>query len=359
LVRVTVDLPGRAYPVLIGTGAFDELPAVLPPDVKRGALVTDREVGRLWRDEVVARLASAGFSVAVCELPSGEEAKSFASLQKVVAFLEDAGTRRDGWLLALGGGTVGDVGGLAAALWLRGIRYYHLPTTLLAMVDSSVGGKTGINTAHSKNAVGAFWQPQAVIADLAFLRTLPASEREAAFGEVIKYAVAVDSSLCSLLEEEPAALLAGDPQRLEGVVARCVDIKARIVVGDERDTGQRAVLNYGHTVGHALEAASGYALSHGRAVAAGMRAAATISSRLGLCADEARGHQEKLLQGFGLPGPLPHVNAATVHAGLERDKKVRGGRLNWVLLRELGRAEPGHVVPEQLVREVLHEVLPG
>ena len=291
------------------------------------------------------------------QLEGGESSKTLARLGQVFEFLEQTRVGRDGCLVVCGGGSLGDLGALAASLWQRGIACYQVPTTLLAMVDSSVGGKTGVNTARTKNAIGSFWQPRAVLADLDYLRTLPEEEYRSAFGEVVKYAVAMDASLARLLRRDRERLLAHDPQALEPVIARCVEAKASVVAEDERDEGKRAILNYGHTVGHALEAASGFSASHGRSVALGMRAAARVAHRAGLCNATVVSEQDELLRAYGLPGRLPEVDADAVLAALGRDKKARGGEVEWVLPVAIGRAEPGHRVSRRVVREVVCEVL--
>ncbi len=358
MARVTVSLPGSPYPVMIGAGALTELPALLEHlEATAVAVMTDRTVESLWAATIRERLEAAGLATALWAMEPGEGAKSLGGLERALAFLEQAGIDRGGVVLALGGGTVGDLAGFAAAVWLRGVRWLGVPTTLLAMVDSSVGGKTGINTALTKNAVGAFWQPSAVLADLDLLRTLPEPDYLAAFGEVVKYAVAMDAGLAEILERDASALARRALAALEPVIARCVELKAGVVAVDEREGGRRALLNYGHTVGHALEAASGWRAAHGRAVALGMQAEARIALGLGLCRPGLTRRQTALLTAFGLPGPLPDVDVGAVLAAVPRDKKRRGGIVRWVMPRELGQAEVGWEVPEEVVAEAVGEVL--
>ncbi|HYM66080.1 MAG TPA: 3-dehydroquinate synthase family protein [Patescibacteria group bacterium] len=252
---------------------------------------------------------------------------------------------------------MGDLAGFAAAVWQRGVRLVAVPTTLLAMVDSSVGGKTGVNGVRSKNAIGAFWQPSAVVSDLASIETLPPASYRDAFAEVVKYAVAMDRGLVDLLNRERPRLLAADPAILESVVFRCVAAKALVVAKDERERGPRAILNYGHTAGHALEAASGFRVSHGRAVAFGMRVAARIALSMELCSKRLVETQEALLDAYGLPDRLPHVDPARVLSAIPRDKKARRGKVAWVLPRRLGHAEIGHAVPAAIVRRVVTRAL--
>lgn len=355
---VTVRAPGREYPVLIGQGSLSALAdwvTALTPS--RVALITDSTVWPRWGEGAAQALTGAGVDVAVHRLPAGEEAKSFAQLQQVLAFLEREHIDRRGVVVAVGGGTVGDVAGFAAAIWLRGVQWVGVPTTLLAMVDSSIGGKTGINTQETKNGVGAFWQPSAVVSDLATLSTLPDGELTSAFGEIVKYGVAMDAHLAERLLRDATRLRSRDDWALEQVVDRCVELKAGVVASDERDAGGRAILNYGHTVGHAIEAASGYQATHGRAVAQGMRVAARLAVAQGLCDPEVVTEQQALLDAYQLPGPLPPVTADQVLAALPRDKKAQGGSIGWVLPRRLGRSRVGVTVPPHVVEREVREVL--
>jgi 3-dehydroquinate synthase len=356
---VTVRVPGHHYPVLVGRGALLELPAFVSElQAPAAVVVTDHQVAREWAEPVVGGLMGVGVRAYPFPVEAGEGAKSLATLEKVLEFLEEVELDRSGVIIALGGGTVGDLAAFAAAVWLRGVRCVQVPTTLLAMVDSSVGGKSGVNTARTKNAIGSITQPVGVLADLATLATLPEEQYQAAFAEAIKYGVAMDAELAARLETEAAALLARREDVLDPVVTRCVELKAAVVAADERETGRRALLNYGHTVGHALESASGYAAIHGRAVAFGMRAAARLAERLGLCDDRLVERQDRLLEAYSLPGPLPEVSAESVLAALPRDKKSRGGRPRWVLPRELGKAQFGIPVPDEPVEEVVRCLLP-
>jgi len=359
VARVTVEVPGRPYPVLVGTGALQELPRLVHEmGASAAAVVTDATVGGHWAEAVRTGLTGAGVRAVVHEVEPGERAKSLAVLERVLDFLEESEIDRHGVVVALGGGTVGDLAGFAAAVWLRGVRCVQVPTTLLAMVDSSVGGKTGVNSARTKNGIGAFWQPVAVVADLSVLSTLAEEEYRAAFGEIVKYAVAMDRELGDRLEAGLAGLLARSSTALEPVVTRCVELKARVVAADEQEGGPRQILNYGHTVGHALENASGYTATHGRAVAFGMEAAARIAAELGLCPPALVARQDALLEAFALPGILPATTADAVLAAVPRDKKARGGRVRWVLPREMGRAQVGMAVPDEVVAGVVRGLLP-
>jgi 3-dehydroquinate synthase len=343
--------------VVIGSNLHRELRGVVARlDPTGAAIITDSNV-RPWAVKIAKSIKRAGLKTAIHVIPVGERSKSMNQLQEVLAFLERQRIDRGGCVIAVGGGTVGDLAGFAAAIWQRGIRLVGVPTTLLAMVDSSIGGKTGINGTRSKNAIGAFWQPSAVIADLACIETLPAASYRDAFAEVVKYAVAMDRGLFDLLQKERPRLLDADRAMLERVVFRCVTAKALIVAKDEREKGRRAILNYGHTAGHALEAASGFRVSHGRAVAFGMRVAARIALAMDMCSKRLVESQDALLTAYGLPDRVPHVDPARVLAAIPRDKKALRGKVAWVMPRRLGHAEIGHEVPAALVRRVITRAL--
>jgi 3-dehydroquinate synthase len=357
LVRLILDSPSGSYPVIIGSNIHRELRgAVARLDPTGVAIVTDSNV-RPWANKVAKTIKRAGLKTAIHVIPAGERSKSIHQLHEVLAFLERQRIDRGGVVIAVGGGTVGDLAGFAAAVWQRGIRLVGVPTTLLAMVDSSIGGKTGINGTRTKNAIGAFWQPSAVIADLNCLQTLPATSYRDAFAEVVKYAVAMDRGLAELLQKERSRLLDADKAMLERVVFRCVAAKALIVAKDEREKGPRAILNYGHTAGHALEAATGFRISHGRAVAFGMRVAARMALSMDLCSKRLVETQDELLTAYGLPDRVPHVDPSRVLAAIPRDKKARRGKVAWVMPRRMGHAEPGHAVPSTLVRRVVTRAL--
>ncbi len=357
MVRLILDSSTGSYPVVIGSNIHRELRSVVSRlDPTGAAIITDSNV-RPWAVKVAKSIKRAGLKTAIHVIPAGERSKSIDQLHEVLAFLERQRIDRGGCVIAVGGGTVGDLAGFAAAVWLRGVRLVGVPTTLLAMVDSSIGGKTGINGNRSKNAIGAFWQPSAVIADLACIETLPAVSYRDSFAEVVKYAVAMDRGLFDLLQKERPRLLDADRAMLERVVFRCVAAKALIVAKDEREKGPRALLNYGHTAGHALEAASGFRISHGRAVAFGMRVAARIALSMELCTKRLVESQDELLTEYGLPDRVPHVDPDRVLAAISRDKKARRGKVAWVMPRRLGHADYGHAVPSALLRRVVTRAL--
>jgi len=285
--------------------------------------------------------------VPTVRLRAGEQAKTLAGLGRVLRSFEAAELGRDATVLAVGGGTVGDLVGFAASIWHRGIAVVQVPTTFLAMVDSSIGGKTGINSGGAKNAVGTFWQPRAVLADTRYLETLPAEEMTNGWAEVVKYAMTFEPDLAEVAD-------------LGEIVERCVRIKGRVVADDERETGDsRVMLNYGHTAGHAIEAATGFRLPHGRAVAWGMRVAAALSIRHGWATADLAAVQDRMLAAHGLPGPRPELDLERVSALTRLDKKARGGRRTWVMLRELGKPVTTQDLRDSEVDAALAEILGG
>ncbi len=357
MVRLIVDAARGSYPVIIGTDIQRELRNVFRRlDPTSAVIVTDSNV-RPWAHKVAKAIKPSGVKPSIYAVAAGERSKSMAALHGVLAFFERQRIDRGGLVVAVGGGTVGDLAGFAASIWLRGIRLVAVPTTLLAMVDSSIGGKTGVNGVRSKNAIGTFWPPSAVVADMASLETLPPANYRDAFAEVVKYGVAMDRGIFELLQTERERLLDGDLRALERVVFRCVTAKALVVARDERERGPRAILNYGHTAGHALEAATRFRVSHGRAVAFGMRVAAKIALSLELCGPRLVEAQDELLTEYGLPDRAPAADLGRIMAAIPRDKKARRGRVAWVMPRRLGHAEPGHVVPAAVVRRVLRKAL--
>jgi 3-dehydroquinate synthase len=357
LVRLIVDAARGSYPVIIGSEVNRELRSLVRRlDPSSVVIVTDSNV-RPWAHKVAKVIKPTGVKPSIYVVPAGERSKSLTALHDVLAFFERQKIDRGGLVIAVGGGTVGDLAGFAASVWLRGVRLLAVPTTLLAMVDSSVGGKTGVNGVRSKNAIGTFWPPSGVVADIAALETLPPVNFRDAFAEVVKYGVAMDRGIFELLQKERERLLAGDRRSLERVVFRCVTAKALVVARDERERGPRAILNYGHTAGHALESASRFRVSHGRAVAFGMRVAAKIALSLELCGPRLVEAQDALLTEYGLPDRSPAVDPGRVLAAIEHDKKARRGRVAWVMPRRLGHAEPGHVVPAGVVRRFVRKAL--
>ncbi|MET0232180.1 MAG: 3-dehydroquinate synthase [Rhodanobacteraceae bacterium] len=350
---IEVALGERSYLIRIGSGLLDD--ASEWRDSLRGRhvlVVTDSQVAPLFLDRVRAGLASHVHDAIV--VPAGESTKTLANAERIFAALAKLGASRDGAIVALGGGVIGDLAGFAAACWMRGIDFVQMPTTLLAMVDSSVGGKTGVNVDAGKNLVGAFHQPRAVFADIATLATLPPREFAAGLAEVVKYGAIGDESFFAWLEVNADALLAHEPDALAEAIAFSCACKAGVVARDERETGERALLNFGHTFGHALEAERGYGgMLHGEAVAIGMVVAATLSARLGLATAEDAGRLAGLLSRFGLPTTPPAIDPDALLARMRLDKKNLGGRIRLVLWRGIGRAGIVPDVEETAIRDVL------
>ncbi|HEX9464404.1 MAG TPA: 3-dehydroquinate synthase [Alphaproteobacteria bacterium] len=362
--RVRVELGERAYDVIVGAKLLERAGEFLRPILRRPRIfvITDETVAAHHRPRLDQALRAAGIASPTIVLPPGEATKDLAHLGRLLDAILDQRPERGDVLLALGGGVIGDIVGLAASLTLRGIDFVQVPTTLLAQVDSSVGGKTGINTRHGKNLVGAFYQPRLVLADLDSLDTLPRRELLAGYAETVKYGLIDDAEFFGWCETNGAALLAGDVAVRQRAVTYAVGSKARTVTEDERETGKRALLNLGHTFGHALEAALGYseALLHGEAVAVGMVLAFELSARLGLCprADAARVRAH--LASVGLPvAPPPALGRNTAHLLdlMAQDKKVRDGKVTFILARGIGRAFIERSVDPGAVRGVLESAL--
>jgi 3-dehydroquinate synthase len=304
---------------------------------QRYALITDHQVLGLHGKSVAEALRQAGLTVDILAFPEGEEHKNRETLARLVDGMVELELGRDAAVLAVGGGVVGDVAGFAAAIFHRGIPYLQIPTTLLAMVDSSIGGKTGHDLPGGKNLVGAFHQPAGVYVDLSFLETLPPPALRDGFAEVIKHAAIADADLATVLEERAAGLLAREPEPLLQAVTDSVRIKASVVSSDPLEAGRRAILNFGHTVGHAVESASGYRVSHGQAVAQGMMVECTLSERRGLLSAAAAGRVRQLLVRFGLEVLIPRsLPAELLWSACRRDKKARRGEVRCVLLRDVG-----------------------
>jgi len=352
--ELAVELGERRYPIRIGRGLLGDAAALAAQVPGRHALVlSDANVAPHYLAPVQAALA--GKQVKALVLPPGEQEKTLARFGDVMQALAELGASRDATVLALGGGVVGDLAGFAAACWMRGVRFVQLPTTLLAMVDSSVGGKTAVDLPEGKNLVGAFHQPAAVLADTATLDTLPARELRAGLAEVVKYGALGDAAFFSWLEDQADALLARDPEALAEAIARCCAHKAGIVARDETEQGERMLLNLGHTFGHAIETEQGYGgLLHGEAVAVGMVLAARLSSELGRAPWTDAARLASLLERLGLPTALPAGLAAPALLDRMRlDKKAVSGQLRLVLWRGLGQADVVRGIDEAAVLAVL------
>ena len=359
--QLTVQLGSRSYPIHIGDGAAESLPRVLAELNAAGAvaIVTDTNVAPLYGDRVAALVEAAGAHAHPCVLPAGEEHKRLAQVEYLCGEFIRAGLDRTSVVVALGGGVVGDIAGYAAASYMRGIRFLQMPTTIVAQVDSSVGGKTGVNHPLAKNMIGAFHQPSAVVIDLSFLKSLPVRELKAGLAEVIKHGVIADAVLFEYMEENVEAILAKDLGAIEYPVRRSCEIKAAIVAEDEHEHGLRANLNYGHTFGHGIEAASGYTTYlHGEAVALGMHAAGVLARNLGLVDDAFVERQRACIGAYGLPVSWPRMPIDHVMDAMKHDKKVRAGTMKFVVADEIGHVLHRTDVTQEQAREAL-EALRG
>jgi 3-dehydroquinate synthase len=321
-------------------------------------IVSDAVVAEAHGPVLLDALSSAGIEAQLHLVPVGEPAKAIQVLAGIYDALAAANVDRAGTLIALGGGAVGDVAGFAAATWMRGIRYLQVPTTLLAMVDSSIGGKTAVNLPSGKNLVGAVHQPSAIFCDLDYLATLPGDEYRAALAEIFKAGVIADRAFFDWLSGNLTALLAREPSVVRRAIARAIRIKAGVAASDPSERGPRAILNYGHTVAHALERVAGYGqLRHGEAVAWGMAVAARLSVKSMACSASTAELQDSLLRAGGLLERRPHVRLADLIEAVRHDKKSRDGRVYWVLLREIGQVDYGRAVNAGAVESALAEVL--
>ncbi len=363
---VHVGLKGREYDIHIGPGLIAQTGALIAPMLARPrvAVVTDENVGALHLDALRDGLAAGGVDMVALTLPAGEATKSWPNLTRTVEWLLEQKVERRDVVVAFGGGVIGDLVGFAAAILRRGVRFVQIPTSLLAQVDSSVGGKTGINTPQGKNLVGAFHQPSLVLADTAVLGTLPERDYLAGYGEVVKYGLLGDAEFFQWLEGQGSSAAAGDMAARIAAVTRSVKMKARIVERDETEQGDRALLNLGHTFCHALESATGYSdrLLHGEGVAIGCALAFELSARLGLCSQEdpsrVRAHLRDMKMKVDLadiPGELPNSDALLDL--MAQDKKVVDGQLRFILARGIGEAFVTSDVPRDAVRQLLQDAL--
>jgi 3-dehydroquinate synthase len=356
---VTVALGERSYPIHIGQNIIEDVGNLLAklPLTKRALVVTQPAVGAAYGGRVVESLRAQGFVAETFAVLDAEEAKSLAWLERIYDRLVDMRLDRRSPVIALGGGVVGDLAGFAAATYLRGVPLVHIPTTLLAQVDSSIGGKTAVNHPRGKNLIGAFYQPRVVLIDVDTLQTLPPRDLRSGMAEVAKYGVIAKPDLFERLEHCTLDTLLQDADLLTQVIRECCQIKADVVAADEHESGVRLTLNFGHTFGHAIEAAGGFSTyTHGEAVAIGMIWAADLSLRMKLCGPQVVERLQQLLRTLGLPTALRgHVDG--VREALLLDKKVLAGRSRFILVEDIGKVSIRDDVPLQLVEEVMTEGL--
>ncbi|MFC1961808.1 3-dehydroquinate synthase [Chloroflexota bacterium] len=352
---IRVDLGKNGYEIRIGAGVLAQTGHWLKELGFSGKLViiTDDTVKDLYGDDLQRHLAGEGLRVTTLSVPAGEDQKSLETAGQLYQELTRARAERTTPILTLGGGVIGDLAGFVAATFMRGIPLVQIPTTLLAQVDSSIGGKVAVDYGQLKNMIGVFYQPQLVIADTATLKTLPDSEMANGLAEVIKSAAIRDGKLFDYLEENLEKVKTLGTEVTEEIVSRTAGIKAGVVAADEKDTGLRNILNYGHTIGHAIETVSDFRISHGHAVALGMVAAARISCRLGMLTENEVSRLQRLIESAGLPATMPELSTAAMIETMQHDKKVKDDKTRFVLLKGIGNAVVTDNVNPALLAEVL------
>ncbi|MGI5836883.1 MAG: 3-dehydroquinate synthase [Chloroflexota bacterium] len=358
--RIEIVAAAGRYDVLVGRGLLASVGKLLCDAGLRGnvKLVADEQVHHRYGGALEERLREDDFKVSTFRVQSGESSKSLKMASRIYDWLVETGTERRDLLIALGGGVVGDLAGFVAATFLRGLRFVQLPTSLLAQVDSSVGGKVAVNHPRGKNLIGAFYPPSLVVADTDTLATLPARELSAAMAEIIKTGVILDSDLFQRLERDVELLLGLKGTTMDEVIGRCIELKVSVVGKDEKEAGLRAILNYGHTIGHAVEAVTSYtSYKHGEAVAVGMVGAAEVAVRIGMLKPDVARRQKELLRMYRLPTSCPGLDAEQLLEAMGHDKKLQQGKLTWVLPDGIGKVDIKRDVPLEVVREVLQSLV--
>ncbi|NLN93943.1 MAG: 3-dehydroquinate synthase [Candidatus Hydrogenedens sp.] len=357
---VTVPLRERSYPIHIGQQLFHLVPEALQQASIRGTIgvITDTNVAELYLPRLLTSLEGAGFTCVSHILPAGEESKRLARIEEICGCFLEGRLDRASAIVALGGGVVGDIAGFAAACFMRGIPFIQVPTTIVAQVDSSVGGKTAVNHPAGKNTIGCFHQPRSVIIDMTVLNTLPPRELRAGCAEIIKHGVILDADLFAYMEREAEKILACDLKALEYPVARSCEIKSAIVAEDEQEHGIRALLNFGHTFGHAIETVSRYALFlHGEAVALGMCAAAELGYLLGISDEAFARRLRNCCTAYGLPVVWPDLPVAEALQAMKKDKKARAGTLKFIVPRDFGQVDQRTDITEDMAGRALEALL--
>lgn len=357
---IRVRAASGAYDVHCRWGALDDLGSLMHDAGLSGAayIIADETVATIAGGRALASLTAAGFESDVFTFPPGEASKSLETVRAAYDWLLDRRAERGSAVVALGGGVAGDLGGFVAATYLRGVPFVQVPTSLLAMVDASIGGKVGVDHPRGKNLIGAFYPPRLVVDDTGLLESLPPRALREGFAEVIKHGLIMDPPMLDLLEREAGPLLAVEPELITDLVARNVALKAEVVSEDEREGGRRAILNYGHTLGHAIEAVSGYrGILHGEAISAGMMAAAEIGRRCGITPAAIGERQRALFEAYGLPLRHQGLDVEALFAAMALDKKVAARRIRWVLLEDFGRPIVRDDVDPALVRDVIRDLV--
>ena len=354
--RLNINLGKRSYDILLGSGLLGKLGECLSRIVKpsRIVLITHPSLFKIYGDKVLSGFKDQGWAVDLIEIEEGETSKTLGQAEKIFDRLLDLKCDRKSVLIALGGGVIGDLVGFVAATFQRGVPFVQVPTTLLSQVDSSVGGKTAVNHPKGKNMIGAFYQPCLVLADLDTLQTLPQKEFRAGLAEIIKYGVISDSSLFEYLEKNVEKILQLDKKCLEYIIKISCSIKAEVVEKDELENHYRMILNFGHTLGHAIEALTHYSkFIHGEAVAIGMVYAAKLSQKLGKCQEGIPRRLDRLVRKFGLPADLPDLQAKAIIESLYHDKKTMNHKIKFILVKEIGIVEIVDDIPEEKIISIL------
>ena len=358
--KVHVELGASSYDIFLGHGLLPDLAAFVGERgfSAKALVISDTNVGKLYGAALLEKLREAGLSPELHLVPAGEPAKSLAVAEEIFTRAIETGLDRRSPIFALGGGVVGDLAGFVAASYMRGVPFVQLPTSLLAQVDSSVGGKVAVNHRLGKNLIGAFYQPEAVFADFAAFATLPAREIRTGLGEVIKYGIIADAALFTWLGENADDVLRLSPEAALHMVARSCEIKADVVSQDEKESGLRRILNFGHTIAHAIEKETGYSrYNHGEAVAIGSLGAAYISRSLGMIDETTVSRVRELTEQLGLPLAAEGCTVDALYAAIFHDKKTVGGKVNWVLMEDIGKVVVRSDVPEDIVREAMERCL--
>ncbi len=357
--RVSVELGVNRYDILMGHGLQEELRSFLQSRKysRRSLVITDSNLAPLYGHRVLEAVKSAGLEPELCAVPAGESSKSLAEAERIYTQIIGMGMDRKSPIFALGGGVVGDLAGFVAATYMRGVPFIQLPTSLLAQVDSSVGGKVAVNHAMGKNLIGCFYQPDAVFMDLDFMESLPEREICTGLGEIVKYGIIYDSEFFRFLEENSTGALNLEEHVLLSMVARSCEIKAAVVAEDEKESGLRRILNFGHTMAHAIEQETGYVrYNHGEAVAVGMVGAAYISRDMGLATKEMVERVTRLIEALHLPTKADGCTVDKMYAGIFHDKKTVNGKVNWVLMEDIGKVTVRDDVPEAVAKRAMRAV---
>ena len=358
--RVRVELGRNSYDIVMGFGLIDELVSFVRNGgfSRKAIIVSDSNVGKLYGNEVREALSRGGLDAELCIVPAGEQSKSLSEAERLYTCAIENGLDRKSPIFALGGGVVGDLAGFVAATYMRGVPFIQLPTSLLAQVDSSVGGKVAVNHVLGKNLIGAFYQPKAVFMEMNFMKSLPEREISTGLGEVVKYGIIYDDEFFDFLEQNRDRVLSLEAEALLHIIARSCEIKAQVVSQDEKESGLRRILNFGHTMAHAIEEETGYRrYNHGEAVAIGMMGAAYISESLGHINGDVTERVRKLLLSMKLPVQAEGCSVEHMYQSIFRDKKTLNGKVNWVLMKGIGETCVNGNVPEDVVREAMEKCI--